>query len=306
MLRILLIVILLNFVVFAFEANLHTPVSHLGELNAIKLNLGKRLFNDPLLSKDGSISCLSCHEGESFGVDNRKTAIGIDKQEGNINAPTTFNSGFNFFQFHDGRAKTLQEQAKGPIANPIEMGNNFENVVKEVKKNNHYIIEFNRLYKDGITIDNIVDVIAYFEKALITPSRFDNYLKGDQNALREVEKEGYALFKSYGCIACHNGKNLGGNLLQRLGIFKDYNGTSLGRYNVTKNEDDKNVFKVPTLRNIAWTQPYLHDGSLGTLEKTIRFMGEYQLGVDIPQEDIKKIEEFLYSLSGELADELKN
>ncbi|MDO8453663.1 MAG: cytochrome c peroxidase [Sulfurimonas sp.] len=223
-----------------------------------------------------------------------------------MNAPTTFNARYHFAQFHDGRADDLKSQATGPLTNPIEMGNTLTNVVKTVKKNNFYSVRFQQLYKDGITMDNILDAIAQFENALVTLSRFDEYLQGDKKALRDVEVQGLELFKSYGCIACHNGINIGGNLFQKLGIMKEYEGNSLGRYNVTKEEKDKKYFRVPTLRNINWTHSYLHDGSIDQLDKCVQFMGEYQMGIKIPQEDVQKIEFFLQSLTGKIPNVIEN
>lgn len=292
--------------VFPFEANIIKPVSTPTDLNIRKVYLGKDLFRDASLSRDGTISCASCHPGDSFGVDNFYRSFGVDGQTGDINTPTTYHSRYFFAQFHDGRAKDLKDQALGPITNPIEMDNTIENVLKYVKSNNHYIVQFRNLYPDGITIDNIVDAIAEFEKALVSPSRFDKYLEtGDKSHLRYVEIEGYELFKSYGCIACHNGISLGGNLFAKLGVFKPYEGTSLGRYNVTKDENDKYYYRVPTLRNIYWTHPYLHDGNIKATYEVIEFMGKHQLGYEIPKEDILKIEQFFHSLTGDLPDVVK-
>lgn len=291
---------------FGANNNMFTPVDIPKDLNTKKVLLGKALFTDKSLSIDGTISCASCHDGINFGVDNAKTSTGIKNQKGAINAPTTFNARFHFAQFHDGRAKDLKEQAKGPMTNPIEMGNNEKNIIQAVSKNNYYKFYFGNLYKDGITIDNIADAIAEFEKALVSPSRFDDYLKGDIKALRDIEIAGLELFKSYGCVACHNGINIGGNLFAKLGVSKEYKGSSLGRYNVTKDEADKNHFRVPTLRNINWTAPYLHDGTIKELDKCIEFMGEYQLGIKLPKEDIRKIESYLHSLTGKVPDVTKD
>ncbi len=303
------ILFLLSFVyalLFAYEKEVFTPLEYPKDLDAKKVLLGKMLFTDKALSADGTISCASCHDGMSYGVDQAKTSTGIRGQKGAINAPTTFNARYHFAQFHDGRADDLKSQATGPLTNPIEMGNTLENVVKTVKKNNFYSVRFQQLYKDGITMDNILDAIAEFENALVTPSRFDEYLQGDKKALRDVEVQGLELFKSYGCIACHNGINIGGNLFQKLGIMKEYEGSSLGRYNVTKEEKDKKYFRVPTLRNINWTHPYLHDGSIEQLDKCVQFMGEYQMGIKIPPEDVQKIEFFLQSLTGKIPNVIEN
>jgi cytochrome c peroxidase len=304
--KIILLYLSLSLWLFAFEANIIKPVSTPDDLNIRKVYLGKDLFRDSKLSKDGTISCASCHPGDTYGSDNLKRSKGVRGQTGAINTPTTYHSRYFFVQFHDGRAKDLKEQALGPITNPIEMDNTIENVLKYVKSNNHYIVQFSILYPDGITIDNIVDAISEFEKALVSPSRFDKYLKtGDKSVMRDVELEGFELFKNYGCIACHNGISLGGNLFQKLGVFKPYEGTSLGRFNVTGKDEHKYYYRVPTLRNILWTHPYLHDGSIDKPYDIIEFMGEYQSGLEIPKEDIKKIEQFFHSLTGDLPDVIK-
>lgn len=286
-------------VVYSFELDFIKPVVDKDDHDRDLTLLGKRLFTDPNLSADGTISCSSCHDGEGFGVDSLQTSKGIGGTLGEINAPTTFNARFNFVQFHDGRARSLEEQALGPIENPIEMGNTLKNVLEYLKQDNYYRFQFERFYEDGVTAQNLAHALSEFERGLVNSSRFDEYLLGNDAALGSEAREGYELFKSYGCIACHNGINIGGNSYQKLGIFKDYNGTSLGRYNVTKDDRDKNHFKVPTLRNISWTKPYLHDGSIYSLKKAIEFMGEYQLGITINSDDSEKIEIFLQSLTGE-------
>lgn len=226
--------------------------------------------------------------------------MGINGQIGNINSPTVLNARYNFVQFWNGRAKDLQDQAGGPIENPIEMGNTFPNLIKTLK-NSSYKKEFDIIYKDGVTKMNITDAIAEYEKTLITPNApFDKYLRGDKNAISEMQKEGYELFKSKGCISCHNGINIGGNLYAKFGVFKQAKSKSLGRYEVTKNPLDKYFFKVPTLRNIALTSPYLHDGRYKSLKNVVKFMIEYQLGRKANQNDINKIVAFLLSLTGDL------
>jgi cytochrome c peroxidase len=242
------------------------------------------------------------------GAEPRKTSTGIRGQIGPINSPTVLNSGFNFVQFWDGRAKDLQEQAAGPVENPIEMGAKWDKVVERLKKNEEYAKAFAKLYPDGVTKDNATDAIAEYEKSLITPSRFDAYLRGDADAINEAEKRGYATFKEVGCTACHTGVIAGGTMFQKMGLVKDYfvdRGTpvteaDLGRFNVTKNPAEKHFFKVPTLRNVELTPPYLHDGSRETLEETVQVMGKYQLGRDLTDAQVNSIVTFLKSLTGEL------
>jgi cytochrome c peroxidase len=273
-----------------------------------KVLLGRALYHDTVLSGDGTVSCATCHSLDHGGAEPRKTSIGIKGQVGPINSPTVLNASYNFVQFWDGRAKDLREQAAGPVANPIEMGANWEGVVERVSKKKDYVARFAKLYEDGVTKENITDAIAEYEKSLITPSRFDAYLKGDLTAITDAEKKGYETFKEVGCTACHTGILAGGTMFQKLGLVKDYfkergsplTEADLGRYNVTKNDFDKHFFKVPTLRNVELTAPYLHDGSQDTLEGTVRIMGEYQLGRELTDAQVNSIVVFLKSLTGEL------
>jgi len=277
------------------------PIPQLMKVDSKKVLLGKKLFFDPILSKDGTVTCATCHDLQNGGDDGLQFSFGIKGQEGNINAPTVYNAVFNFRQFWDGRAKDLKEQAMGPIENPVEMGNTMMRAVDTLQKNTMYFKDFNAIYADGITKENIVNAIAEFEKTLITPnSPFDRYLKGDKDAISPQAKKGYALFKSKGCIVCHNGVNVGGNLYNKFGIFKDADSSALGRYNITKKEEDKFVFKVPSLRNVALTAPYMHDGRVSTLKEAVKLMTEYQLGRHMEAGDREAIVTFLKSLTGEI------
>jgi cytochrome c peroxidase len=277
------------------------PIPDKMQANKQKVLLGKKLFLDPILSKDGTISCSTCHNLQAGGDDGLKFSFGIDGKVGNINSPTVYNAVFNFRQFWDGRAKDLKDQAKGPIENPVEMGHSMEGAVVKLKKNQIYLKLFNNIYDDGITQDNIVDAIAEFEKVLITPnSPFDRYLKGDKNAISQDAKDGYDLFKAKGCILCHHGVNVGGNSYNKFGIFKDANSSHLGRYGITKRIEDKHVFKVPSLRNIELTSPYMHDGRVKELQDAVKIMTKYQLGRYMEKGDIEVIVAFLKSLTGEL------
>ena len=281
------------------------PIPETVEVNAKKAALGKKLFFDTLLSKDNTISCASCHILQDGGDDNQRVSFGIEGQQGPINAPTVYNSVFNFRQFWDGRAADLQEQAMGPVENPVEMGNSFANLIKTLEKT-PYKQQFDALYKDGITKNNIADAIAEYEKTLITPNApFDRYLKGDAYALTQEQKEGYELFKSKGCISCHHGRNIGGNMYNKFGVFQDANSSHLGRYNVTHKERDKYYFKVPSLRNVAKTAPYFHDGRTSDLRTAVYFMAKYQLGRKITPQEVDKIVAFLQSLNGELPKDIE-
>ncbi len=283
-------------------SSLITPIPSSVNYDVKKAALGEKLFFDPLLSFDNSISCNSCHSLSSSGADNLESSIGVGGKKGQINSPTVYNSSFNFVQFWDGRAKDLKEQAKGPILNKIEMANTPQNAVKSISANKFYKEEFAKIYKNGVTFDNIADAIAEFEKTLITPnSKFDRFLKGDTNALNTSEKEGYELFKNKGCISCHNGVNIGGNMFQKIGVMVEYKDPKKisGRFEVSKKERDKDMFKVPSLRNVELTAPYFHNGLVKELEEAVRLMGYHQLGIKLKESEIKKITLYLKTLTGQ-------
>ncbi|WP_198306182.1 cytochrome-c peroxidase [Arcobacter vandammei] len=277
-----------------------TPLPLSVEIDIKKANLGRELFFDPRLSKDNTISCHSCHMLDKGGTDNKKLSDGVFGNLGKVNSPTVFNSTFNFVQFWNGRARNLHEQAFGPISDPNEMAMDFKELENKLRKTD-YLKSFFEIYKDGITIDNIINAIVEYEKTLITPnSPFDNYLRGDKNAISTEAKKGYELFKEQGCIACHHGRNVGGNLYAKFGVVSEVETLSKGRYEITNNEDDLYYFKVPTLRNVELTHPYLHDGRYDTLEETVKFMANYQLGKSLAEDEISNIVSFLKSLTGEL------
>ncbi len=264
--------------------------------------LGKMLFFDPRLSKSGFISCNSCHNLSMGGTDNIKTSIGHKWQQGPINAPTVLNSGMNLAQFWDGRAKDLKEQAGGPIANPGEMASTHALAVKVIASMPEYTAKFKQAFgTNTVNIDRITTAIAAFEETLVTPdSRFDRWLEGDKNALNKEELEGYELFKSSGCTQCHNGPAVGGNSYQKMGVIHPYitKNPAVGRMDVTGKEQDKYVFKVPTLRNVELSYPYFHDGEAATLEKAVEIMGKIQLDHDFNQKEIASIVAFLKTLTG--------
>ncbi len=287
---------------FALATEPITPIPTTVNVDKKKVLLGKELFFDPILSKDNTISCHDCHFLNQGGVDNLQFSFGVEGKIGEINAPTVFNSVFNFVQFWDGRAKNLQEQALGPITNPVEMDHSLNDLL-DILKQTHYDTKFKAIYKDGLTIENLANAIAEYEKTLITPnSPFDLFLKGDYSAISKEAKEGYVLFKDQGCIACHHGVNVGGNLYAKFGAIYATNSNTKGRYEVTKDEMDEYFFKVPSLRNIELTAPYMHDGRIETLNEAVKFMAYYQLGKSLSEEDINKIVAFLKSLTGELLD----
>lgn len=284
------------------------PISTVFNVNLEKVALGSVLYHDVRLSGDDTVTCASCHGLDKGGVDGLKTSTGIGGAKGPINAPTVFNSAFNIHQFWDGRAEDLQAQAGGPVLNPKEMGStSFKQVITKLETDPVIVSQFAKVYPDGITENNITNAIAEFEKTLTTPnSRFDQYLKGNDNALNSEEKQGYALFKKYECQTCHVGQAMGGQSFEILGLqgnyFKDRGNTTEvdhGRYNFTKNPHDMHKFKVPTLRNIALTAPYFHDASEATLEGAVAQMAKYQVGVNLSQDEIAKITAFLNTLTGQ-------
>ena len=283
------------------------PIQISFDQDRVKVELGKRLFFEPRLSKSGWITCNSCHNLSTGGADNLPTSIGHKWFFGPINSPTVLNAKFNLAQFWDGRAKDLKEQAKGPIANPIEMGSSHDLAVSALQSIPEYVQWFSEVYGEvygdkEINIDNVADAIAAFEETLTTPnSKFDYWLNGYDEYISESEGEGYALFKAKGCITCHNGVGVGGNSYQKFGIAKPYDKDThtLGRYNVTKKEKDKYVFKVPLLRNIELTAPYFHDASTWSLNEAVNIMAEYQLGLNLTDDETNKIVAFLKTLTGD-------
>ena len=275
--------------------------------NPGKVALGKTLFNDKRLSGDNTVACVTCHALEKGGTDNARFASGVREQKGDINAPTVFNAAFNIRQFWNGRAADLQEQAGGPPFNPIEMDSkDWNQVIDKLKGDAELTAAFTAVYADGWSGDNITDAIAEYEKTLITPdSRFDRWLKGDDTAITPIEASGYERFKMYRCASCHVGKNVGGQSFEYMDLKRDYFadrgqplGSDEGLKGFTNKTDDLRRFKVPTLRNVELTAPYLHDGMPVTLDDTVRIMGVYLSGMDIPQGDRDLIVAFLRTLTG--------
>lgn len=273
-----------------------------------KFELGQALFHETKLSRDNTVSCATCHDLQKGGVDGLRVSKGIGGHSGAINAPTVFNSALNFRQFWNGRAKNLEEQVEGPIHNPDEMGSTWDDVVAKLKADERYRSLFKDAYGEAPSERRVKDAIAEFERSLVTPnSRFDRYLRGEKNVLTAQELRGYDKFKSYGCIACHQGVNVGGNMYQTMGVMGDYfkdrntpiTDADLGRFTVTGKPADRHVFRVPSLRNIELTAPYFHDGSAKTLPQAIDTMARYQLGLKLNKTDNDAIAAFLKSLTGE-------
>ena len=250
---------------------------------------------------------MSCHDLGHGGDDGRVVSVGVEGKEGTINAPTVFNAGLNFAQFWDGRAETLLEQIDGPVQSSVELGSLWPEVVAKLYEHESYPARFDALYADGITRANVKDALAEFMRTLTTPnSRFDRWLGGEADALSAEEKRGYALFKHYGCVSCHQGANVGGNMFQVFGVLNDYfakrgnlTDADMGRFNVTGNPADRHAFKVPSLRMAALTAPYLHDGSAATLRDAVDAMFTFQLGREAPDADKDAIVAFIATLVGE-------
>jgi cytochrome c peroxidase len=281
------------------------PIPQSLPVNDEKVALGMRLYHDPRLSGDNSISCAHCHQLGAGGVDGRKTSRGVGGAIGPINAPTVFNSVFNIEQFWDGRAADLQAQAGGPPLNPIEMASkSWDEITGKLKNDPILTRDFTAVYPQGFSGESITDAIAEFEKTLITPNApFDKFLRGDESALTAQQKQGYKLFKENKCATCHSGKILGGRSFEPLGLKKDFGfgditPADIGRMNVTQDTRDRLRQKVPTLRNVALTAPYFHRGDISTLDEAVKQMLKYQVGTSLPQQDVDDIVAFLHSLNG--------
>jgi len=294
------------------------------DLDENKVALGEKLFRDVRLSGDKKVACISCHALDTGGVDRKARSRGVNGQLSVVNTPTVFNSGFNFKLDWDGKHENLFINVDSSLLSPIIMGGKWEEIIPMLRSSPDYVKAFAKAYPDGITKDNVRDAIATFEESLYTPnSRFDQFLRGKSNALTQEEKEGYNLFKEYGCVSCHQGINVGGNMFQKFGVMDDYYTVSkasplakwdavaskknqrnvtqadLGRFNVTGQEKDRYVFRVPSLRNVELTSPYFHDGTAESLEQAINIMVKYQLGRSLKSEQINLIIQFLKTLTGE-------
>ena len=267
-----------------------------------KVDLGRMLYFDARLSKNQDVSCNSCHMLDAFGVDGEPTSPGHKGQRGDRNSPTVYNAALHIAQFWDGRAPDVEAQAGGPVLNPIEMAMPSEEAVLTLLGSiPGYVEAFAAAYPDedtALTYQNMTLAIGVFERALLTPGRFDAFLGGDLNALTDQERKGLDTFLSVGCNSCHNGPAVGGTLYRKLGFIFPYETEDAGRENVTGNEIDRHVFKVPSLRNVAETGPYLHDGSIASLPEMVRIMGKHQIGIDLSDEQVADIVVFLEALTG--------
>lgn len=290
------------------------PLSAPEDLNFAKVALGKRLFEDTRLSQNQNISCSTCHLLEKAGADGLAQSIGTHGESTSRNTPTIFNVSLNVVLFWDGRANTLKEQIEAVIKNPVEMDGDWDNIINLLKQDNQLATKMKQIYDPAISQESVTDALAEYLRSLVTvDSPFDRYLLGDANAISADAKTGYEKFKSHGCVSCHQGRNVGGNLFQKAGLMTeaakrsgaaDVFAEDLGRYEVTGRERDKFVFRVPSLRNVALTAPYFHNGSVDDLDEAIRIMAIYQLGKSIPESDVGYIRDFLISLNGSPSEQL--
>lgn len=284
------------------------PIPRWHAENVPRAELGRQLFNDKRISANQSVSCASCHLLDHGGADGRAFSLGLHGQPTGFNAPSVLNASLNFRQFWNGRSATLEEQINDVVLSPVEMGANWVEVLARLSADEGYRQAFAANYGNGVTQENVQNALATYERTLTTPkARFDLYLEGDSTAITDEEKTGYGRFKQYGCISCHQGVNVGGNMFQKFGVMGDYfkdrtliTDADQGRFIVTGLEEDRHVFKVPGLRNVEHTAPYFHDGSAQTLDKAVEVMFRYQLGRRATDEDTRLIILFLKTLSGEV------
>ena len=280
-----------------------------------KVLLGYTLYFDNRLSKDGNISCNSCHNLATYGVDNLPTSPGDDGTLGTRNSPTVLNAAFHVSQFWDGREPDVEAQAGGPVLNPVEMAMPDEAFVMDrLKGIEGYKELFTNAYpeeEDPYTYQNLKNAIGVFERELITPSKFDKYQAGDMASLTSAEQKGLETFIDQACITCHMGNLLGGMMYQKMGLFGNYaeaigsETDDLGKFEVTQKENDKYMFKVPSLRNIDKTAPYFHDGGVESLSESVKIMGKLQLNKDLTDEQVGEITTFLKALTGEIPEQYK-
>jgi len=293
-------------VVLASNAILPVPEAPNG--NAEKVKLGDQLFHDSRLSSDNTISCASCHDLARNGADQRPFSVGVGGALGHIRSPSVYNSQLNHVQFWDGSARDLESQVNGPVHNPVEMASNWEEVIGKLNQDPDLLKQFNAIFSDGITSSNIRSALASFQRTLmLTNAPFDRWLKGDENAISTQAQRGYETFRDLGCISCHQGANVGGNMFARMGSLENYfklkgeaiSQADLGRFNVTGQEHHRYVFKVPGLRTASLNSFFFHDSSAETLEDAIAVMARFQLGRELNDADISNIAAFIRSLTGE-------
>ncbi|TCU13477.1 cytochrome-c peroxidase [Rhizobium sullae] len=283
------------------------PLAAAGPSDQAKIALGEGLFNDARLSHDGVFACSSCHRLELSGDDGQARSVAADGESLDFNAPTVFNSAFSFRLNWRGNFDTLEEQNEAVLLDDKLMNTSWDELLPKLRSDRNYAERFARIYGEAASRATVLDALAVFQRSLITPdARFDRYLKGERDAITADEEHGYQLFKAYGCVACHQGANVGGNLFQKFGIFQDpfagqkaLSEADQGRFAITRAEADRHVFRVPSLRNVAVTSPYFHDGRTGSLGEAVKIMARNQLGRELDQRDSDLIVKFLGTLTGE-------
>ncbi|MCM5678154.1 cytochrome B6 [Schlegelella sp. S2-27] len=289
-----------------------SPLPAVERLDPRRVELGRRLFLDKRLSSDRSVACASCHLPRHGGADTRAFSIGAGGVRHVVNTPSVLNARFNFRQQWAGGAATLEELVGHVVKSPRVFATDWPPLLERLSEDKRLVRAFGDAYADGLSARTVVDALATYQRTLVTPSRFDRYLRGEAGAISADELRGYQRFKDYGCVGCHQGVNVGGNMFQRFGVMGDYfkaraaagqplTDADRGRYNVTKNDEDLHVFKVPSLRNVARTAPYFHDASAQTLEQAVSVMLRYQVGRDAPAADKALIVRFLQTLDGEVS-----
>jgi cytochrome c peroxidase len=283
-----------------------TPVSRVAGLDPARIELGRKLFHEVRLSRDDKVSCADCHYLGRGGADGRARSMGVDGLPLDFNTSTVFNAALNARLNWRGNFRALEEQNEAVLLDPRLMNSTWPGLLAKLRADMAYQAEFGTLYGGGPEREHVLDALATFQRSLLTPdARFDRYLRGERDAISTNEARGYHLFKAYGCVACHQGVNIGGNLFQKFGVFHDpfaersaTRAADLGRYTITGNERDRHVFRVPSLRNVAVTAPYFHDGSVASLSQAVSIMARSQLGREVPQEDVDLIVKFLGTLTG--------
>jgi len=292
----ILLILLAGTITFADQ--LFTPLPQNIEYNKQKATLGQKLFFDPILSKNKDISCFSCHS--NYGTDNLAVSIGTNGEKGETNSLSIFNLPFKIAYFWDGRSQTLQEQMiNGPLYNSHEMASDKETIEKRLKQSQEYVQLFQKIFNKKPSLELTLDALTEYQKSLISiNSRFDKFLRNEIK-LTEKEKKGMGLFIEYGCVSCHNGINVGGNSYQQLGSVIGFKKMEL------KSENNSLVFVVPSLRNVAMTYPYFHDGSVKSLQEAIKQMAYHNVGVKLTDNEIQAIESFLKTLTGEIPKNFK-
>jgi cytochrome c peroxidase len=284
-----------------------TPLSSAEALDPAKIALGQKMFHDMRLSHGDRVSCATCHHLARGGADGRDRSVASDGRPSDFNASTVFNAALNARLNWRGNFRTLKEQNESVLLDPRLMNATWPELLAKLRADSEYRAAFKALYGGGSDREHVLDALATFQRSLLTPNaRFDRYLRGERDAITADEARGYHLFKAYGCVACHQGVNIGGNLFQRFGVFYDpfaargkVSAADLGRYTITGKEDDRRVFRVPSLRNVAVTAPYFHDGSAASLTEAVDIMARSQLGRVLPRKDIDLIVEFLRTLTGD-------